>query len=96
MLSTFNSTFFLARRTKKTKIFKSDNKRSPNTIVRAAGEILEGFLRLHRIRREFLSVCYSHSRNCGKTGTSEGLWDRLGRRVEIALMNNCFSWQSVV
>ena len=27
---------------------------------------------------------------------SEGLWDRLGRQMEIAPMNDCISWQSVV
>ena len=37
-----------------------------------------------------------HSRKYGKTATSEGWWDRLGRRIEIAPMNNCISRQSVV
>ena len=36
------------------------------------------------------------SRNCRETGASEGLWDRLGRRMEIVPMNNCISRQSVV
>ena len=31
-----------------------------------------------------------------KTGSSEGLWDRLGRRKEIAPLNKCISWKSAV
>ena len=34
--------------------------------------------------------------NYGETGTSEGLWDRLGRRIEISRMNKGISQQSVV
>ena len=58
---------------RRNKIIKNDNTKSLSTIIRRARESMEGFLRLHRVRREFLSVCYSNSRNCGKTGTSEGL-----------------------
>ena len=36
-----------------------------------------------------------HSRNYGETGASEGLWDRLEGRMEIAPVNECISWQSV-
>ena len=50
------------------------------------------------IERQRYSFVWQNSplQNYGKTGTSEGLWDRLGRRMEISRMNKSISRQSVV
>ena len=50
-------------------------------------------LRRRRMRK---TIEILHYRNYGETGTSEELWDRLGRQMEIARMNRCITRQSVV
>ena len=48
--------------------------------------------------RTGIKVNLSHNSPLPKlqeTGTSEGLWDRLGRRNEIMPINLCISWKKV-
>ena len=51
---------------------------------------------VYSIRTIVWIIVIPHSRNYRESGTSEELWDRLGRRMEFPPMNNFISRQSAV